>query len=313
MNQLAIIGAGQLGSRHLQALAALDRTHHIFVVEPADACVERAKSRWGEVATATSPEVSWLRGIAELPPTLDVVIVATAADVRRAAIEELLARAKVRHLVLEKVLFQSVADYAPMARDIAVATATAWVNCPRRLWHFYTSLRARLAGEVRLSVTGSRWGLGSSALHFLDLFAFLAGGDELAVDALHVTQISSFRAGFIELVGELAGHSAQGSFAIASMATGEVPVLLEIACPQLRAIVREGEAKASVAAPSDGWTWREEVLEMLPQSRLTNRIAADLLATGTCGLTPLAASVRHHLAFLEPLARALGVERCPIT
>ena len=40
---------------------------------------------------------------------------------------------------------------------------------------------------------------------------------------------------------------------------------------------------------------------------------ADLIARGSCGLTPFAASSRHHLAFLQPLATMLGEDRCPVT
>jgi predicted dehydrogenase len=313
MHELAIVGAGQLGSRHLQALAALDQASRISVVEPDESSVSRARSRWAEVATAASPEVAWLPRITELPTALDVAIVATAADRRRAAIEALFGQSRVRHLVLEKVLFQQLADYAPTASAIAAATATAWVNCPRRMWPFYQELRARLHGEVRVTVSGSQWGLGSSAVHFLDLFAYLSGADDLAVTALHATTLPSSRPGFTELVGQLAAHGPNGSAAIASLASGNLPIVVEVGSPSLRAIVREGEAKAWLAAADDGWQWRETSFETTPQSRLTHRVVSELLTTGTCALTPLAASVKYHVAFLEPLAALLGGDRCPIT
>lgn len=313
MHELAIIGAGQLGSRHLQALAALDTSHHIVIVEPSDECVERARSRWNEVASGASPTVTWVREIAELPPQIAVAVVATGADVRRSVVEQLLDRTRVQHLVLEKVLFQRVSDYAAMGERIAGATQTAWVNCPRRMWSFYGALRQQLRGELHMAVAGSQWGLGSNAVHFLDLFAFLGGGDDLALDALRVTKVASRRPGFTELVGSVAGNSPNGSVSIASLATGELPIVVEIASPELRAVVREGEGKAWLASAADGWKWREDPVEIVPQSRLTGRIAGDLIATGRCGLTPLASSVRHHLAFLEPLAKTLGEDRCPIT
>jgi hypothetical protein len=313
VHQVAIIGAGQLGSRHLQALASLDRGHHITVVEPVAECVERAQSRWKEVATDASPNVSWAREVEALPDAVDVAVVATAAEGRRALLENLLGKASVKHLVVEKVLFQRIADYAPMAATIAAATTTAWVNCPRRMWTFYQRLRERTTGPLRLTVSGSQWGLGSAAVHFQDLFDFLGGGDSQHIDSLHASMIPSRRSGYSELVGELSGHSERGSFSFASLAEGNVPVCVEVSSPSLRAIVREGEGKAWVAAAADNWSWNEEAVDVIPQSKLTGRIAADLITTGTCGLTPLASSVKHHVSFLQVLAQNLGVDVCPIT
>ena len=47
--------------------------------------------------------------------------------------------------------------------------------------------------------------------------------------------------------------------------------------------------------------------------KLTTRIVSDLVATGTCGLTPVTSSVKHHVAVLQSLAQTLGVGVCPIT
>ncbi|HEX7702342.1 MAG TPA: hypothetical protein VF403_16500, partial [Kofleriaceae bacterium] len=133
------------------------------------------------------------------------------------------------------------------------------------------------------------------------------------VDGLHVAQVASRRPGFIELTGELTGASRHGRFAFSSFGHGELPLIVEVATPELRALVREGEGKVWIATAAGKWAWTEQALEVVPQSKLTNLIVADLIARGSCGLTPLVASTRHHLAFLQPLATMLGEDRCPVT
>ena len=316
MNEIAIVGAGQLGSRHLQALARLGPGHRIWVTDPFEESLERCRQRYAEVATSASPPVEWRQRIVDLPKELAVVIVATAADVRRAVLESLLDAATVQHLVLEKVLFQRLLDYDPMVDLIGRRVRSAWVNCPRRMWSFYQGLRDRLQGAttIRLGVSGSDWGLGSNAVHFLDLFAFLCrSAGPLEIASLRVSSTASRRTGFIELVGELSGRSPAGHFSLASLPGGTAPVVVEVVSPDLRALVREGEGKAWISTAQEGWTFREEPVEIKFQSQLSDRFVTDLIGTGSCELTSLSESAGYHRTFIDVLTRQLGGDLCPIT
>ena len=132
---LGIIGCGQLGSRHLQAMAATPlpegMTLRLEVVEPWQGSRDTAQARLAEVNKSGIP-AAFHESVAGLPRALDLVVVATTADVRRAVVEELLGHAAVRFLVLEKVLFQAPADYKAVADLCAAKGTRAWVNCPRR-------------------------------------------------------------------------------------------------------------------------------------------------------------------------------------
>ena len=44
MKQIALIGAGNIGCRHLQALTRLDREAHFYVMDTSAAALERAKT-----------------------------------------------------------------------------------------------------------------------------------------------------------------------------------------------------------------------------------------------------------------------------
>src|SRR5688500_4752859 len=111
MLQIALIGAGQLGSRHLQALALLGRPARVTVVDPVESSLAAAKERFEQVAKG-DVEAVFTRSFANLPKHVDGAVVATGADRRRKAIEDLLQQSTVGVALLEKVLFQRVEDYA---------------------------------------------------------------------------------------------------------------------------------------------------------------------------------------------------------
>jgi 3-hydroxyisobutyrate dehydrogenase-like beta-hydroxyacid dehydrogenase len=78
MNTVAVIGVGNLGFRHLESLYKSDMPLSLFAVDPSEAARERARS----LAGGSSKGVTAVASIAELPASLDLVIIATGADVR---------------------------------------------------------------------------------------------------------------------------------------------------------------------------------------------------------------------------------------
>ena len=170
MLQIALIGAGQLGSRHMQGLALLEAPARVTVVDPFAASLATAQERFAQVKQQ-NVEAVFTQSFDELPQALDGAVVATGADRRREAIERLLARSRVRVALLEKVLFQRIEDYGAVGTLLDKSGTRAWVNCSQRLWPFFRDLRPKTLGKssVRIVVRGTQWGLGCNAIHNLDL------------------------------------------------------------------------------------------------------------------------------------------------
>lgn len=326
MVTVAIVGAGQIGSRHLQALAASSALAgdgaRLVLVDPSEESLRRAAARYAEVGGRLSLDLS--TSLDALAGVVDVAVVATGADVRRRVTEQLLARCAVKHVIFEKVLFQAPADYPAVAEALARAGTTAWVNCPRRQWPTYRELRAELPPlrRVGFHVSGAGWGLACNAVHFLDLFAFLTGEDGLTISAasLHPGTVPSKRPGFVEVNGTLTGTAADGShLSLTHHAAGSAPLVIAIDAEDLRLVVREGDGVVLTARASDGWRWHEAPFVVRYQSQLTQLVVDDLVTRGTCDLTPFAVSSRLHLALLDALVAHLSppgadpVASCPIT
>lgn len=322
---LAVIGAGNFGSRHLQALSLLDRETRVAVVEPNADSARRAQALWAECAPSKHDiQVKFLTEPGRLPSEIDVAVVATNSDVRQAVLEKLLDRRKVRYLILEKVLFQRPQSLVEVGKLLDRAGTKAWVNCGRRMWPFYQEMRRILDRPERfeISMSGTQWGLATSTIHFLDLAAFLTGTEDFKITTqdLAPETIPSKRPGFIELTGTLTATSPRGGrVSLTSHREGALPPLLTVTTPSFRAVIRETEGKAWLSDPRTEWKWREETFDHPFQSRLTHLAVQSLLDSGDCSLTPYTASAALHRIYLETLLehlRSTGsrtLEACAIT
>lgn len=301
-----LIGAGQLGSRHLQALALTSEDVEITVVDPSPASLDLARQRFGEQpANSHVKTIHFVQDIPAIDTAVDFCVVATNANYRLAALEGLLGKLTVKHLLLEKILFQSCEQLEQASRLIALHNVNTWVNCPRRMFPAYRELQQLLEGETSfaLHVNGGNWGLACNAIHFIDLWAFLSGTHsyELNTTGLDAMIIDSKRAGYKELTGTLTGKNGYNTFSL-SCSNAESPAhfLIEIVTEHFCVKINEIE-RTCVVMDKSGNTVKALAYEAPPQSRLTHRVADELLAAGQCRLTPFSESADLHRPFLEGL------------
>ena len=320
--KIAIIGAGQLGSRHLQGLARVAQALDIFIVDPSAESIRVALERFDAVATGNGSNVTPLAEIAQLPTQLDVVIVATAAHVRLAVLERLLQHAKVAKLLLEKVLFQDLSQYQAATDVLGSLGDKTWVNCAQRLWPFFLDLRQRFHNDptLELVVTGSNWGLGCNAVHNTDIAEFLWDGAKRQHASLDSEVIDSKRAGFKEFTGELVTEVAGGGrLRQRSWAAGEAPFCVSVSHPQLQQTWNVSSGQLYSADAASGWAPQTSALAAPFQSQLTAQIVESMLAGTDCGLPTFAQAAATHVATLAALldgARANGSDfgtSCPVT
>ncbi len=322
MLNIALIGAGQLGSRHLQGLALLERPALVTVVDPTEASLATAKERFAQIKQ-DKVEARFTQRFEDLPRELDGVVVATGADVRRKAIEALLAQSKVKAALLEKVLFQRPGDYPAVQELLDRSGTRAWVNCAQRLWPFFKDLRPMTLGKsnIQVAVTGSQWGLACNAIHNLDLLSFLTGGGSCRLEtALDAGTISSKRPGFIELTGTLYAFGDRGNRVIqTSYRDGEAPFAFDVQGEDFHAIWRVGDGSMKISRAADGWKWQDSESRAPFQSQLTHAVLLEMIERGTSALPGYAESASLHLemlrAFLGHMGQGTGtpLQVCAIT
>lgn len=328
--RIVLVGAGQIGSRHLQGLRTITEEIEVAVVDPSRAALEQARARLLEGVAAEPFRVRFLTTLAELPARADIAIVATSADTRRAAVEGLLAACDLPYLLLEKVLFQREEDYAPVATLLCARGVTAWVNCPRRRWPCFRALGSAVAGggRIEMVVDGAQFGLACNSVHFLDLFEAFGGGlEEILTDGVDRPLLEAKRKGFVEMTGRLEGRGRHGWITLVSRPAGDSPLLVSVASDRARGVVEQVadrvsgrlEARWRLARAEEDWSWREGSETVAAQSAVTGAVVAEILAKGRSDLTSYDESMRVHL----PLVRGMTAlyrqvtgsseASCPIT
>ena len=321
--RLLIIGAGQLGSRHLQGLSKINNDIEIAVVDPNRDALELANNRYEEMPSNSHiHSVDYHQGILGLVGKFDLAIIATHADVRRKVIETLLDKVQVNYLILEKVVFQSIKDFEDIMQVLLVKKIKAWVNCPRRLYPFFRKMREEtiLSDAIKICVNGSGWGLASNAIHMLDLLTFLSGQTEINLDIAKLDNevYKSKRDGFIELGGKLRAETGRGDLLeLVDDKKKEILFQLSIEFNGKRLDIDHEQGLISIYL--NDTIKSKKPFHMPLQSEMTAGVVEHILENGDSNLTPLEESYLLHCtmlnAFNNHLSETLNksVIICPIT
>lgn len=326
---IAIIGAGQLGSRHLQGILKSGKDFNVSVIDPMEDSLTVAKKRAEEIEH--SHQIWYSNSIHELPKKLDAAIIATNANVRLKVLLELLNHAQVDFIVLEKVLFQGIRDYEIAQQALFKNNVKCFVNHPRRMQGMYKELKELLQtyGQEKFTIQayGANWGLGCNGLHLSDLFSFLLQDTirEYDSSSLDKEMIDSKRQGFKEFTGKMLGFTRNGhEFSICSINTKDgipTPISISLFSPSIRISITEGNP-SQVSIASLGSVQDASILNNLTlffQSELSKILIEDILELKVCNLTTYEEASLNHILFIESfnthLERITGKinKICPIT
>lgn len=305
-------GAGQLGSRHLQGLAACALPLDIHVHDNNPESLKMSEARWGDVVSDNKAQhrVRFHTSFHEVPRQIDVALVATPAHVRPQVVAAIAHGREVNYWILEKVLARSV-EALDQIRATVGNLHKAWVNTPRRSLPWHREIKKALrqsagqsvggafdgAGPMNLRVEGGDWGLACNSIHFLDMFAWWTDETlvEVNTDRLNTNWIAAKRAGNLEVMGTLEARFSGGSRAQLMTQTGEVFWRLEFTDGDY---LWKMDEMTGTAVRSDGLSIPGRVPY---QSEMTGAVVQTLLETGTCGLPGLEVSCDMHAVYLRSL------------
>jgi predicted dehydrogenase len=321
MENILIIGAGQLGSRHLQGLVQSRLALNVTVVDPASESLALAKLRANEIIFGNQEtNISYLQEIKE-GVVFDLAIIATTANVRFRVFQNLISKCSVKNIIFEKVLFQKEEEYIEVEKLLASNNISAWVNCPRRVFPVYKSLKTLLKNEANfnISVKGDNWGLACNGIHFIDLFSYLTGNSDYHLDRsfLNKKAIDSKRNGFFEVNGTLHGQDDFGnSFNLTCTDEQGITVNVSIITPNFEIVIKETDGQ--VLIKHNGQEHKEPYVPIY-QSQLTFLNVEEIVELGSSSLTSFSESKSIHLPFIRSIKQHIGnslkehLDGCPIT
>lgn len=209
---IVITGAGNIGSRHMQSFAVSVKPIRLFIIDPSAEALKKARTLWDNAHKTFKSQATavFQTDFKNIPAAVDMLIVATNANHRLTALSSSLEHTKPAFIILEKFLFNNPTDYETANALLkSYASNTVFVNCPRRLFEAYSFLFQEIDSNKPfiMRVTGSGWGMGSNAIHFIDLFSMFTGDKPMKgchfVEPEKTLIEASKRDGYIELFGEI--------------------------------------------------------------------------------------------------------------
>ena len=315
MDNIAIVGVGSLGRRHLESMIELKDEYTIYAVEANHEAISRLEEEF--------PDVNFSETIDGLPKRIEAVVIATNANVRREVFEDLIGHSYVSNIVFEKVLFQREDDYMFVKNKLDELGINAWVNCARREWDSYKTFKSELdsCNEIHLSAIGGKWGMGSSAIHILDLVEYLSNSkvDKVNVDKLDDIIEESKRKGFYEFFGTITGCAGRcKNFSITCINKSSLPFRIEITTEKSRYMIDEVHNYIMVSNEKSGWDWEKRDFKQVYQSQMTGRVLKSIISEHKCNLVDYDSSMNLHLKLLKALygffkKNGMGDAVCPIT
>jgi len=315
MDNIAIIGVGALGHRHLQSMVDLQDDYNIYAVEINEEIIKVLNSEF--------PKVNFITTVEDLPKELEAVVIATNSNVRRLLFEQLINHANVKNIIFEKVLFQKEEDYYFVQDKLNELEIHAWVNCARREWDSYKLLEEELKAydEMHISAIGGNWGIGCNAIHILDIIEYLSGNEIeiLDISKLENKVVESKRKGYYEFFGTILGTAGRcKNYSVTCIEDSDLPFRIEITTEKSRYMIDEANNYLLISNAQSNWQWEKREFKQVYQSQMTGRVIKSILDDGNCNLSDYSSSMKLHLKYILPLIdffKNNGMEEniCPIT
>jgi len=173
MKNIAVIGCGQLGRRHIQGLGRSSQKIKVHVYDIAPESLDACKAFVADIATEIENlEFAFFDDLVLLGsavPQYDLIIVASTAHQRPTHLAQLVGAAQSRHWLIEKPLSQSPEELDELT--LVLPKNGVWINHYRRFTRWHQNLQIMLSSRKVKAVTfsGPDLGIGCNISHFVDL------------------------------------------------------------------------------------------------------------------------------------------------
>lgn len=319
MFNICLIGFGNIGRRHFEALLKLGFNVKVFLIDP----YEHAFDNINDYNLTSNVSVEFSQNYDFLPQNIDLAIIATSSDVRRKCFEQLIEKSSVRYIIFEKVLFQRVEDYGYVEDELNKRGIKAWVNCARREFESYRELKKKLGRSTinSINIIGGNWGFGCNGIHMLDLISYLLDDQELIINKFDIINeiIESKRKGFKEFYGRFDGICLDSDtlFSVCCKDSDEDSSIIIDTYGYIYIIFEKNNILLSIDKKNPiNINKSDFMIEFI--SNTTTKVVDKIYNNGSCELAEFGKSKELHLKFINPVLeffnRVLGETNiCPIT
>ncbi len=327
MHKILLVGCGQLGSRHLQALASLSFVEKICVIDPSEESLARGKARLAEMSDI-NPSITfeWYTNLDPRVAEGDLCIIATQARGRGILLKEITTQFGYERFLIEKIATQSIEEYHDLMDFCNERKLSVWVNCKTRAYGIHQYIKSKLdpQGSIIFSAIAGNQGLANNGIHEADLFTFYDQASHIKMVGSRIDPVlhpSKRGKDIFDLSGSLYGATDKGSDAIISFSGRNTsPDHVSVLSRTGRFFVDHFQKLALESYAETDWKWQPVPIdENWSVSFMTKAFVTDILSKGTCKLPTLEECFPAHEfilnALLPHLNRFLNVNNdfCPVT
>lgn len=325
--RILIVGCGQLGSRHLQAVASLPQVAQIEIVDPRREALSCGRKRLDEAPDRQPMTgIRWLSSLDEATSGGDLCIVATQAQGRCQLMREIVQQCGYRRFLLEKIVGQSIRELEDLLEFSRAENLSVWVNCKTRAYRMHRRIKQRLdpRDPILFSATGGNHGLANNGVHTADLFVFYDEARRIELVGASIDPVlhpSKRGREVFDLSGTLQGVSERGSHFTLSYARDHAQSeVISIATRGYRCMVDHMQRWVVESDETTGGNWQPVPFEEnILVSHMTKEFVQDILLGNHCLLPTLEESLIAHRFILGALQPSFShllereVELCPVT
>jgi len=299
MQEVIIIGTGNLGKRHVEGVCKSSFIEKIHLVDPCESNREQAAN----LIRNSKIKIYHHENINGLPKKIDLAIIATNAKERLHLAKELFNKRVINHLILEKVVFNKSIEFNLFDKYIEKLSTKIYINFPRRYVDFYKNLKVIFKNEknIKFSIYGGNWGLASNFVHFFDIFQYITNDlTTPEIRKFEVLPVSSKRSGYVEFSGEIIFQYQDKLFTAESNFLDSKNHFIKIESDNINVFIDEVGQYAIIKNNGN----ENKINFTIPyQSDLSKVFIDQIFSLGGCNLPLYKDASISHLIYLKELER----------
>lgn len=320
--RILLVGCGNVGSRHLQALAKIPFSLKIDIIEPNPSSKKLGLSRLDEISYNKKTKIiSWYNHYTSEIINSDLVIISTLAKNRVNLLIKLIKNGHKR-ILCEKYVCQSKNQYEKIIKISKTNKVKIWVNTNPRSFNSYVKLKKILSQNKPINLTvysNSQLGLGTNIIHYLDLFCWMNDDYNVTLNGSFLNKLLPNKRGndFVEFSGTVIGHLKNNAVFVISFED----CYPKTALVKFSNIINEfciDETNQKMIKIKN-YTSKIENFSFEHASNLTKLFAIDILQNDCCTLPTITESYIPHLEIFRIFNHYINnnskrnVKLCPIT
>ena len=322
---IVIVGCGQIGSRHLQALSKIQNGAMIYLVDSSSKRISTSIERFEEVVIKSNRDKFKInvRKINKIGCDIDIAIISTTSKSRATLTKKLISKSKVKYIIFEKFLFQDRKDFKDIQNLLKLKKIKSWVNQWMSSSFAFNEMKDWFGSNLReIKVDGKNWDICCNSVHYLEYLDYISLRKGLSIIDYSFDKkiLKSKRPGFFELTGMVTVQSKCGIKMTLISHNLENDNIVNIHMlgkgKTLDAIFSDYTIKCTYISESSGKVVKDYDIPL--QSDITGDIIEQIFYNESCSLPTYDESMRQHLKLFDCFKGVFEqqleiIDRCPIT